>query len=65
MAHGTNKGLNGTSHRALVDARLRTERAAEGRQAYREWTAIGETEVECVLAMARCLREIGAGRVPK
>jgi len=31
----------------------------------REWTAVGETEVECVREMARCLREIGNGRVPK
>jgi hypothetical protein len=31
----------------------------------REWTAVGRTEVECVREMARCLREISAGRVPK
>lgn len=31
----------------------------------REWTAVGQTEVECVREMARCLREIGEGRVPK
>lgn len=30
-----------------------------------EWTAVGQTEVECVREMARCLREIGNGRVPK
>ncbi len=40
-----------------------TERAKVGRR-QREWTAIGETEVECVRAMARCLREIREGRVP-
>lgn len=31
----------------------------------REWTAIGDTEEAVVREMARCLREIGAGRVPK
>jgi hypothetical protein len=30
----------------------------------REWTATGRTEVDCVREMARCLREIGAGRMP-
>jgi hypothetical protein len=30
----------------------------------REWTAVGATEVEVLREMARCLREIGAGRVP-
>ena len=30
----------------------------------RECTAVGATEVECLLAMARCLRELCAGRVP-
>jgi hypothetical protein len=30
----------------------------------REGTAVGRTEVECVRAMARCLREISEGRVP-
>lgn len=30
----------------------------------REWTAVGETEVECVRELARCLREIGEGRPP-
>ena len=29
----------------------------------REWTAVGPTEFEVLLAMARCLREIGEGRV--
>ncbi len=31
----------------------------------REWTAIGRSEVHAVREMARCLREIGEGRVPK
>ena len=31
----------------------------------RERTAVGQTESECVWEMARCLREISAGRVPK
>jgi hypothetical protein len=30
----------------------------------REWTAVGPTEVEVLREMARCLRELGAGRVP-
>lgn len=30
----------------------------------REWTATAPTEVECVQEMARCLREIAAGRWP-
>ncbi len=40
------------------------ERAHIGRRS-REWTAVGQTEVECVHEMARCLREISEGRVPK
>jgi hypothetical protein len=31
----------------------------------REWEAVAPTEVEVVREMARCLREIGQGRVPK
>ena len=31
----------------------------------REWTAIGNGEIEVVRAMARCLREIAAGSVPR
>ena len=31
----------------------------------REWAAIGRTEVDCVREMARCLREISDGGVPK
>ena len=31
----------------------------------REWTAVGSSELEVVVEMARCLREIGAGCVPQ
>jgi hypothetical protein len=31
----------------------------------REWTAIGATELECLREMARCLRELGDGWVPR
>jgi hypothetical protein len=31
----------------------------------REWTSIAPTEIEVVREMARCLREIAAGRVPR
>ena len=31
----------------------------------REWTAVAPTEVGVVREMARCLREISAGRVPR
>jgi hypothetical protein len=31
----------------------------------REWTAVGNTEAECIREMARCLREISEGRWPK
>ena len=31
----------------------------------REWTAIGTSEGEVMPEMARCLREISAGRVPR
>jgi len=41
-----------------------TEKAHVGRRS-REWTAVGQTEAECVREMARCLREISEGRVPK
>ena len=40
------------------------ERAVNGARS-RERSAIGATEVECLLEMARCLRELGAGRVPR
>lgn len=39
------------------------ERVAIGRRS-REWTAVGQTEAGCLREMARCLREIGDGRVP-
>lgn len=41
-----------------------TEKAHIGRRS-REWTAVGPTEVECVLEMARCLRAITSGDTPK
>lgn len=31
----------------------------------REWTAIGNSEIEVICDMARCLREIAAARVPR
>jgi hypothetical protein len=31
----------------------------------REWTAVGNTEAECIREMARCLREIGERQVPR
>ncbi len=31
----------------------------------REWTAVASTEEAVVREMARCLRELGEGRVPK
>ena len=31
----------------------------------REWTAVGQTDEECIFEMARCLREISAARVPR
>lgn len=30
----------------------------------REWTAVGESELDVAREMARCLRLIGAGQVP-
>lgn len=39
------------------------ERPVAGKRS-REWTAEAPTELECVLEMARCLREIAAGRWP-
>jgi hypothetical protein len=31
----------------------------------REWTVIGAAELEVLVEMARCIRELGAGRVPQ
>lgn len=31
----------------------------------REWTAVAQTDEAVLREMARCLREIAAGRVPK
>lgn len=41
-----------------------SERAVQG-QRKREWTAVAQTEEGVVLEMARCLREISEGSVPK
>ena len=41
-----------------------TEKAQIGRRS-REWTAVGQTDEECVREMARYLREISEGRVPR
>ncbi len=40
------------------------EKAHIGRRS-REWTAVGPTEEGVVREMARCLREITSGRVPR
>jgi hypothetical protein len=40
------------------------ERASVGKRS-REWTAVAPTELDVVVEMARCLREIMAGRVPR
>ena len=40
------------------------EKAHIGRRS-REWTAVAQTEEECIREMARCLRLIGEGKVPK
>jgi len=40
------------------------ERAKVGARS-REWTAVAQSEVEVVLELARCLREIREGRVPE
>ena len=50
-------------HEWTMYASDQRERAVNGARS-REWTAIGATEVECLLEMAKCLRELGAGRVP-
>ena len=41
-----------------------TEKPKVGHRS-REWTAIGPTEARVVREMARCLREISEGRVPR
>jgi hypothetical protein len=41
-----------------------TERPVVGARS-REWTAVSATEIGVVVEMARCLRELGEGRVPK
>jgi hypothetical protein len=42
-----------------------TDRGRPGKPRTRQWTALGETEVECVREMGRCLRIIGQGAWPK
>jgi hypothetical protein len=41
-----------------------TERAHIGRRS-REWTAVGNTEEQCVREMTRCLAIIATGGVPR
>lgn len=41
-----------------------TERPKAGGRS-RDWTAIGRSEIEVVREMARCLREIASGLVPR
>ena len=41
-----------------------SERARAGLRS-REWTAVGTSELRVLCEMARCLREISQGRVPK
>jgi hypothetical protein len=41
-----------------------TERVEVNRSS-REWTAVHPTQTGVLRAMARCVREIGAGRIPK
>lgn len=41
-----------------------TERPKAGGRT-REWTAIGRSEAQVVREMARCLREVTAGKVPQ
>ncbi len=69
--------LDATPPGCTSASRATTTRAASGMYAFdpserpvvgkrsREWTAIGPTEEAVVREMARCLREIGAGRVPR
>ena len=42
-----------------------TERLRKGHGRSREWTAVHPTEVGVVWEMARCLRVIGDGGVPR
>lgn len=41
-----------------------SDRPRVGRRT-REWIAIANSELSCVLEMARCLRELAAGRPPR
>jgi hypothetical protein len=49
---------------AAAMPRLDHRGAQVGRRS-REWTAVGQTEIECVREMARCLGVIGDRGVPK
>ncbi len=51
---------NPGAHRWQLSAWMPSERLSVGHRS-NEWTAAGQTEVECVREMARCLREIGEG----
>jgi hypothetical protein len=42
-----------------------TDRGRPGKPHTREWTAVGQTDVECLEAIVRCLREISEGRWPR
>ena len=55
---------NPGAHRWQLYAWMPSERLRVGHRT-NEWTAVGQTEVECVGQMARCLRIIGAGEVPR
>lgn len=41
-----------------------SEKAVVGKRSW-QWTAVGQTELECVRDMARCLGELKAGRWPR
>lgn len=45
----------------MGDLRLRHDRKAHIGKRSREWTAVGNSEEECVREMARCLRELRQG----
>jgi hypothetical protein len=50
--------------RSAIYAFGESEKVTIGRRS-REWRAGGLADVECMLEMARCLRELGQGRAPK
>lgn len=57
-------GWEKENHRWSMYAFDPTERPFVGKRS-REWTALGETELDCVRRMAYCLGELKAGRWPK